>query len=61
LRFAGGFGVAADANFGRALLLRAADGGFPDARRAADELAAQTSEQQCRVWYARLRDNLGTA
>ena len=61
LRFAGGFGVAADADFARALLLRAADGGFPDARRAADELAAQTSEQQCQVWYARLRDNLGTA
>ena len=62
LRFALGAGVARDAPLGRALLLRAADAGFPDARDAADELvpASEAGDAAAR-WHAALKDNLVAA
>jgi TPR repeat protein len=58
LRFAAGAGVAPDPAFGRALLLRAADAGFPDARSAADEFApAERFGADAETWYATLKSN----
>ncbi len=61
LRFAGAYGVGKDPAFARALLLRAADAGYPNARQAADALAGQAQARQCRHWYDRLRQNMDTA
>ncbi|MGY1424563.1 2OG-Fe(II) oxygenase [Lysobacter sp. A289] len=62
LRFVLGVGVARDGAFGRALLHRAADGGFPDAREAADELApAAEFGAEASQWQARLKANLDSA
>jgi len=61
MRFAGGHGVARDVDFARALLLRAADAGFPDARRAAEALSAQADHAACQQWYTRLQQNLAAA
>lgn len=62
LRYALGAGVQRDAAFARALLLRAADARFPDARDAADELvpAAQAGEA-AQTWYLRLKANMDAA
>lgn len=58
LRFAAGAGVEADPAFGRALLLRAADANFPDARAAADEFApAERYGAEADQWHARLKQN----
>lgn len=62
LRFATGAGVARDAAFARALLLRAADARFPDARAAADELAPEADAGAAAAdWHARLKANLDAA
>lgn len=62
LRFATGAGVARDAAFARALLLRAADARFPDARAAADELVpAEEAGAAAADWHARLKANLDAA
>lgn len=51
-----------DAAFSRALMLRAADAGFPDARQAADDLVpAALCGDAADVWHSRLKDNLVTA
>lgn len=57
LRFALGAGVPADPGFARALLLRAADAGFPDARAAADELAPAFEAIAAESWYDALKRN----
>src|SRR5690606_20744929 len=60
--FATGAGVARDAAFARALLLRAADARFPDARAAADELVpAEEAGAAAADWHARLKANLDAA
>lgn len=62
LRFLLGAGAPVDSAFGRALLMRAADGGFGDALAAAEELtggldvASEASE-----WHVRLKENLAAA
>jgi hypothetical protein len=61
LRFVSGDGVARDPDFGRALLLRASDGRFPDARDAADELAPAKDCPAAADWYGRLKQNLDAA
>lgn len=62
LRFALGAGVDKDPAFARALLIRGADGGCPDARRAADELAPrQEHGREAKRWYDVLRPNLQAA
>lgn len=62
LRFALGTGVARDLAFARALLLRAADGGFLDAREAADALAPEAEAGgEAAAWHARLKQNLDAA
>lgn len=59
LRFALGSGVASDRSLARALLLRAADAGFPDARQAAEDLApAEASGAEAERWYHLLKENL---
>ncbi len=58
LRFALGAGVARDAGFARALLLRANDAAYPDALNAANELAPQNEcGQSASAWYGRLKQN----
>ncbi len=63
LRFANAAGVAADPEFARALFLRAADAGYPDAARAAAALSsdAQVTESRCQQWYELLQHNLRAA
>jgi prolyl 4-hydroxylase len=62
LRFATGAGIARDAAFARALLLRAADAGFPDARAAADEFVPEAEAGTTAAdWHARLKANLDAA
>jgi TPR repeat protein len=62
LRFALGAGVARDAGFARALLLRANDTGYPDAINAADELAPQGGcGPSASNWYAVLKQNHASA
>jgi prolyl 4-hydroxylase len=61
LRFALGAGVARDASFGRALLLRAADGRFPGAREAADELAPASEATGASRWHGVLKANMDAA
>ena len=62
LRFALGMGVTRDAAFARALLCRAADGRFPDARAAADEFAPESEYgAEASAWHRRLKENLGAA
>ncbi|MBC7990946.1 MAG: 2OG-Fe(II) oxygenase [Luteimonas sp.] len=62
LRFALGAGIAQDKALGRALLLRAADGGYLDARVAADELVPeQDVGSEAAMWHARLKRNLEEA
>lgn len=62
LRFALGTGVMKDAAFSRALLLRAADGGYLDAREAADALVpADEAGSDAVTWHARLKQNLDDA
>lgn len=59
MRFATGNGVVADAAFARALLRRAADGGYAGAAEAAGELPdPQAGDPD---WYGRLKDNLHAA
>lgn len=60
LRFATGSGVTRDAVIGRALLLRAADAGFRDAREAADELAPEGGAD-AEALRADLKANLAAA
>lgn len=60
LRFATGQGVSRDATLGRALLLRAVDAGFRDAREAADELAPDAVEA-AESLRAALKANLADA
>ncbi|MBS0455736.1 MAG: 2OG-Fe(II) oxygenase [Proteobacteria bacterium] len=51
-----------DAAFARALLLRAADAGFPDGRAAADELVPEALCGAAAIqWHARLKQNLVAA
>ena len=59
-RCAQGRGMARDPTLARALLLRAADAGYHDAREAADALAAEAGPDAMR-WHARLKDNLAAA
>lgn len=62
LRFALGSGVAQDRAFARALLLRAADAGLPDARDAADELAPSSqSGSEAERWYHSIKQNYDQA
>lgn len=61
LRFALGAGVPRDPSFARALLGRAADGRFPGAREAADELAPAADAPQAADWHARLKANMDAA
>ena len=62
LRFALGTGMTRDLAFARALLLRAADGGFLDAREAAEALAPEREAGgEAAAWHARLKQNLGAA
>lgn len=62
LRFALGAGIARDAALARALLLRAADGGFLDARDAADALAPEHEAGDAAMqWHAALKRNLDAA
>ena len=62
LRFALGAGVPQDGAFGRALLLRAADGGFPDALAAAEELVpADRHGAGSTHWHGALKANLDAA
>ena len=62
LRFALGAGVEQDRAFGRALLIRGADGGCPDARAAADDLAPRSEYgREAKRWYDRLKPNLQAA
>jgi len=62
LRFAMGEGVDRDTAFARALLLRAADAGFLDARSAADDLVpAEMAGSEASAWHARLKSNLDAA
>jgi hypothetical protein len=62
LRFATGDGVERDAAFARALLLRAADARFPDARAAADELVPEAEAgNAARDWHAHLKANFDAA
>jgi hypothetical protein len=56
LRFANGTGVPRDVAFGRALLRRAADGGFVGAAEAAAALAQEGAGDQ--AWYDALKTNL---
>lgn len=50
-----------DPSFARALLLRAADAQFPDAREAADALVPDASPAVVTDWHRRLKDNLTAA
>lgn len=59
-RCALGRGMARDPTLARALLLRAADAGFRDAREAADALTADAGPATA-LLHARLRDNLAVA
>lgn len=62
LRFALGAGVDRDPAFARALLIRGADGGCPDARGAADELVPrQEHGREAKRWYDLLKPNLQAA
>lgn len=62
LRMARAAGDCRDAAFARALLLRAADAGFPDAREAADELVPEALCGAAALqWHVRLKENLATA
>ncbi len=62
MKFALGEGVEQDRAFGRALLLRAADAGFLDARAAADELVPDVElAGPAGEWHARLKRNLDAA
>lgn len=62
LRFALGAGVRRDGALARALLCRAADAQFPDARMAADELVPEDEYgAEAMQWHRRLKENLGTA
>jgi len=62
LRMALARGERADRAFARALLLRAADGSFPDARAAADELVPEREVgPSASDWHRRLKDNLAAA
>ncbi len=62
LRFASGEGVERNATLARALLLRAADAGFIDARNAADDLVpAQDAGPEAVSWHAKLKGNLDAA
>ncbi|MBX3726876.1 MAG: 2OG-Fe(II) oxygenase [Xanthomonadales bacterium] len=54
LRTARGLGLRRDPALGRALLLRAADAGWPGARPAADRLLTQADPQRVRHWYQSL-------
>lgn len=56
IRFATGDGVARDIGFARALLRRAADGGYVGAAECAEGLP-EALEDECR-WYERLKANL---
>jgi len=56
LRFANGTGVPRDVAFGRALLRRAADGGFAGAAEAAEAIAQESVGDQ--AWYDALKTNL---
>lgn len=60
LRFAEGAGVPHDPAFGRALLLRAADGRVLGALEAAERVQG-ADEPATRSWYARLKANLDQA
>lgn len=62
LRFAAGDGVPMDRAYARALLLRAADAGFPLARETADELVpAPEVGARADDWHARLKANMASA
>lgn len=61
LRFVAGTGVAADPDFGRALLSRAADGGYPGAADAADELVPGVPSPRATEWHRRLKSNMDSA
>ncbi|MCA1778188.1 MAG: hypothetical protein LC637_02035, partial [Xanthomonadaceae bacterium] len=62
LRFASGCGVSTDPAFARALLLRAADAGFPDAQAAADHFTpASECGPKAAEWHRRLKDNHAAA
>jgi len=61
LRFALGQGVAADPAFATALLLRAADAGYPDAGNAAAELGMAAGDPQVSRWYVALKQNVEVA
>ena len=62
LRYARAQGAQRDPAFARALLLRAADAKFPDAREAADELVPEREAGEAATrWHQRLKENLGAA
>ncbi|MBS0193820.1 MAG: 2OG-Fe(II) oxygenase [Proteobacteria bacterium] len=62
LRMAGADAAQRDPAFARALLLRAADAGFPDARQAADDyVPAAICGDAADAWHRRLKDNLAAA
>lgn len=61
LRFVAGAGVSADAAFGRALLSRAAEGGYPGAAEAADDLVPGPPSPQAMEWQRRLKANMDSA
>lgn len=62
LRFCAGNGVRKDLDFGRALLLRAADGGYRGADQAAAELALSPEVAgRDAYWYEKLKTNLDRA
>lgn len=61
LRFASGVGVEADADLAVALLQRAADGRFPQAREALRTLLPDHAGDAAALWHARLKQNLDAA
>jgi hypothetical protein len=61
LRFCAGNEVREDMEFGHALLLRAADGGYRGAEQAVAELASPGSAERVAYWYEKLKSNLDQA